>query len=559
AAFRTNEDTSKRLLEITKKARAEREAATQMSRRLRTILESEPECVKTVDADGRLLEMNPAGLVAVEADDLEAIRGAEVTDLIDEKYHDAFRQGLAEVFAGNTSRQRFEIIGLRGTRRWMDQVSAPIYDPDNPDKVIEMLAVTRDITDQVATHNELEAQKKKAEAASHAKTQFLANMSHEIRTPLNGVLGMAQALASKDLTDDQRQCVDAILDSGDTLKSVVDDVLDLSKIEAGVMETSPSASDLRECLSRVVRLWAAKASEKDVALTLEIDDEVPQFCRFDALRVRQCVTNLVSNALKFTERGSVTIRASVADAPEGAHPSLRQVRISVVDTGIGIDPEVQKKLFAPFTQADGSTSRRFGGTGLGLSITRALARLLGGDVTVSSTPGSGSTFTLTFITQPVECPADAASEPSDATSQPAARDLNGLKILLVDDNATNRLVIKAFLTEFEIEIVEAENGQEALDALDTAADFDLVLLDVHMPVMDGVVAIDRIRSCDRPYRDIAVIALTADAMEGDRERLLKIGMDGYVSKPIDRATLIAESRRVLAQPGRTSDSDRMAG
>ncbi len=397
----------------------------------------------------------------------------------------------------------------------------------------------------------LQGARSASEAANAAKSQFIANMSHEIRTPLNGVLGMAQALLGDELSKKQRECVDIILDSGHTLMSVVNDVLDLSKIEAGKLEVTPTPSPLRQSVQRLVTLWGARADERGVALRLDIDPMTPALLEFDEVRVRQCVSNLISNAIKFTEEGAVDV--AIACRPMGASMSDDVlVTICVSDTGIGIPPEVQERLFAAFEQADGSTSRLFGGTGLGLAITRSLARMMGGDVTVSSEVGQGSTFTLTFRAGRVEQAAEAPDpETLDATGKVV---LDGLTLLIVDDNQVNRMVTRALLKDFNIEILEAADGQQALDIIETGQRIDLVFLDMHMPVLDGPATLERLRNGPEAWRDLPVIALTADAMAGDRERYTALGMDGYVSKPIEGGALVAEATRVLTQRGAAAPS-----
>ncbi|MEQ9505852.1 MAG: ATP-binding protein [Hyphomonas sp.] len=397
--------------------------------------------------------------------------------------------------------------------------------------------ISFDITDYKRT----EEKAKETESASQAKSQFLAAMSHEIRTPLNGILGMAQSLASDaGMTPEQREKVDIVLDSGRTLVAIVDDVLDLSKIEAGKLEIHPVACDLRHMARRITRLFEPKAHEKGVKLLLEISDPLTSALAFDPVRVRQCLSNLVSNAVKFTAMGEVRVALQTQEEDGGWRVTVR-----VSDTGIGISAEALSRLFSEFSQADASTTRRYGGSGLGLAISRRIARMMGGDVTVESIPGKGSVFTLTFRAETATVPV-----PVQDTSEPASpsHSISGLRILLADDNRVNREVVKLFLAPHGALITEAENGREVLDALERSA-FDAVLLDIHMPVMDGTEALKRLRAGETPYRDIPVIALTADAMSGDRERFLKMGANGYVSKPIDQANLLSAIARLeVARP-----------
>ena len=388
-----------------------------------------------------------------------------------------------------------------------------------------------------STQDELRRAVVAAEASNEAKSSFLANMSHEIRTPLNGILGMAQVLQHEQLTAFQATSVHTILESGKTLMAVLNDVLDLSKIEAGKLSIEQADGNLRDTFTYIQRLFLERAQEKSIALNIEVDDSAPDEVKFDHIRVRQCVSNMVSNAIKFTDAGSVTI----AVACENVNESEYLIRVDVTDTGIGISEEAAAGLFSEFSQADASTTRKYGGTGLGLAITRKLARLMGGDATVASAPGVGSTFTFTFR---------AFASSSNAASGSARQKrkgigmLQGLKVLLVDDNATNRRVGRLLLAPTGVIVTEASNGKEALERLAKQL-FDLVLLDVHMPVMDGTEAIKRIRASDASWCNIPVIALTADAMSGDRDRLLSIGMTGYATKPIDQAALVEEIRRVM--------------
>ena len=401
------------------------------------------------------------------------------------------------------------------------------------------VAVGADVTALRDRERELKKARKQAEAANEAKSAFLANISHEIRTPLNGILGMAQLMASTDLTDEQRDQLETILDSGKTLMAILNDVLDLSKIEAGKFDISPIDNDLGHLLRRVEKLFAPRAAEKGVDLSLSIDGDMANFLRFDPVRVRQCISNLISNAIKFTEKGGVTISASTVPVGDDAF----EVRIAISDTGIGMSAETLDKLFAPFTQAETSTARRFGGTGLGLSISRKLARLMDGDVVAASEEGRGSTFTFTFRAalgrRVSEAPRNA-----DVDQTGGARWARGLSVLLVDDHALNRKVARLFLEPLGIEITEAENGADAIRELQTRP-FGLVLLDMHMPVMNGEETLRHIRNREAAFRDVPVIALTADSLGPDNARYNEMGADGYVGKPIDHRELIVEIGRVL--------------
>jgi signal transduction histidine kinase/AmiR/NasT family two-component response regulator len=415
-------------------------------------------------------------------------------------------------------------------------------------------AISVDVTELRKREKELEKARKAAETASVSKSAFLANMSHEIRTPLNGVLGMAQVLATTDLNDQQRDYIATIIESGKTLMALLNDVLDLSKIEAGKFDIICSETNLAHVMRRQLVLWKPRAEEKGLELTLAFDADLPAWASIDAVRVQQCVSNLLSNAIKFTQQGRVEAIVNAKPLPHGAH----MIEVIVRDTGAGMDADTLARLFKPFAQADESIQRSHGGTGLGLSITRRLAELMGGTASVTSELGRGSTFRFSFRASPAK---PRVGAPSMATSGPAdIRDMlkqSNLRVLLVDDHPINRQVAALFLRPFNMRIVEAVNGAEAIAALERET-FDIVLLDMHMPVMDGPAAIAKIRASGQPWANTPVIALTADAMSGDRERYLAMGMDGYLSKPLAERELLSEISRVRIR-GPETDNIAKAG
>ena len=444
---------------------------------------------------------------------------------------DAVKDGLTSGW-----KQELRIRIATGGYRWM-QLRAQVVEA-NAAHGRKLIGTVVDLTAWKTIEEELRAAKEAAEASSRAKSQFLANMSHEIRTPLNGVLGMAQALDTDDLAPSQKEKVAIILDSGKSLTALLNDVLDLTKIEAGKLEISAVPGDFLHTMKRTRQLFQAQAEDKGVDLFVRYDSNFPQRLAYDPVRVRQCVSNLLSNAIKFTAQGRVEVAIGAKALGGEAH----MVCVEISDTGIGMNEETIGRLFTVFTQADGATTRKFGGSGLGLAISRQLARMMGGDIIAESTEGKGSIFRLTFKAQE----AAAAAEPAPSQAKPAdtrLRSLRGTRVLLTDDNAINRQVIKLFLAPQGCDITEATNGKEALDKI-AAGEFDLVLLDVHMPVMDGKEAIARLRANPK-WASLPVIALTADAMSGDRERYLALGMTDYVSKPVDQRELVAKMNAAL--------------
>jgi len=380
-----------------------------------------------------------------------------------------------------------------------------------------------------------------AEAANEAKSAFLAMMSHELRTPMNGVLGMARALQRTELDNRQKGYVETILRSGDGLMAILNDVLDISKIEAGRMDLEVAAFDLHSLGEEAVQLWSEIATSKGLELTCEADPGLAPLVLGDETRVRQIVLNLISNALKFTASGSVTLRLRAAPAADGDGG----VEIVVADTGIGMSPEQVAILFRPYAQAEASTARKFGGTGLGLAICRKLASMMGGEIGVESQEGKGTSFRVWL-------PLPEAETAQDETAEPEA--LPTLRVLVADDNPINQAVARAVLEAAGVDVQCAPDGAQALEQLRLEA-FDLVLMDVHMPIMDGIEAVGRIRAGQAGRPDVPVVALTADAMPGEAERLKALGFDALQHKPVQPAALIGAIAQVLAErPAVTPDA-----
>lgn len=375
---------------------------------------------------------------------------------------------------------------------------------------------------------DLRKQTEEANQASEAKTRFLANMSHEIRTPLNGIVGMVDMMNSTSLSDTQKEYLQIIKYSSDNLLAVISDILDYSKIDAGTMKISEEPFDLSDECGKLMTMLRPAADKKKLSLHLDIQSNVPRVVKGDPLRIRQVLMNLVNNAIKFTEEGSIFLKVSVTDAEN----SESWIRFDVKDTGIGIPKDRQAELFEAFVQVDTSRTRRFGGTGLGLSICKEIVNLMGGEITVDSEPGFGSTFSVLL-------PLKIAALPQPTTTVHAPKgELKELSVLLAEDNLVNQTVVRLMLEQQNCRVVIAANGQEAVEVLREAS-FDLVLMDLQMPVLDGYGAMSQIKG-ERLHlngNETPVYALTANATIEEKEKTIAAGMHGFLTKPLQQEQL----------------------
>jgi PAS domain S-box-containing protein len=522
-------------------------------RLLANIIDTVPVRVFWKDLDLRYLGCNTAFARDAGRRDPREMVGGSDSEMAWADQADRYRADDLEVIRSGKGRIAYEEPQTRpdGSTIWLSTSKVPLRNQGH--EIIGVLGVYEDITDrkqaEMELHRhrahleelvdertgELACAKESAEAASIAKSQFLANMSHEVRTPMTAIIGMTELVLRTSLDARQRSYIDKAHGAATSLLRVLNDILDFSKIESGRLELEQVAFRLDEVLGNVANLVGQRAREKGLTLSFEKDEGVPNALVGDPLRLGQVLLNLCSNAVKFTHEGSVTVRV-MADGPR---PHALELRVAVSDTGIGIDQGVQACLFEGFTQADSSTSRKYGGSGLGLAISRGLVEQMGGTIRVESLPGLGSTFHFT-VRMGIDDPAVASVRQVDTgvliTVAEAARVMQGRHVLIAEDNAINRELLLELLADFGIRATVVMNGREAVAAA-VKGRFDAVLMDCQMPVMDGYEATRRLRS--RPEgRDMPIIAVTANVMVGDRQRALDAGMDDVVGKPFDSERML---------------------
>ena len=513
--------------EVTEEVRAQRMVA-ENEKNLRTILNAIPNPIFFKDTHGAYIACNRAfeGFIGIEEENLVGKTAYDIAPAaLAHIYHEADQELIR-----NPGHQQYEAQVRDAQGRYRDvlffksSVGAGVRGP------IGMVGVVVDITEHKQAMKDLRLAKEKAEAASRAKAEFLSVMSHEIRTPMNAVIGATHLLHAENPRPDQLDNLETLRFSAENLLVIINDILDYSKIEAGKVELEYRPVRLADLFQRVTRSLQPRAQAQGLDLRVEIDPALEQPLRLDSTRMSQVLLNLLNNGLKFTERGEVVLSAQRL----GEEGDLVRLRIAVRDTGIGIAPEDQQRVFETFTQANSATTRRYGGTGLGLTICKHLVALHGGQLQVESTPGLGSTFF--FDLQLETAPAPEPEHLPEASSAEALPSLTGASILVVEDNLINQKIVSRFLTKWGMEVQLAHHGREGVEAV-ASGDFALILMDLQMPEMDGYEAAAHIRAMSPPKCHTPIIALTASAMLDVVDEVMAAGMDDFVTKPFDPAIL----------------------
>lgn len=536
-------------MDITAQKRAEEELAHERNL-LRTLIDTIPDLIYVKDSEGRLLVVNralAALLGAASPDDLRV--KAEFEGYAEPLARSLGADDAAVMNSGEALINREESpLDFRATINWVLTTKVPLRDVCG--NIMGLMSVSRDISSRKRAEKEIENARDAAEKANRAKSEFLANMSHEIRTPLNGIMGMTELALETALDAEQREYLEAVKLSAESLLRVINDILDFSKIEAGKLELSPIDFDLRSQLQETVRLMAVPAKLKGLRLECDVKGDVPRVIHGDPTRLRQIVVNLLGNAVKFTHEGEVALEVS----REAQDESGLTLHFVVRDTGIGIPSAKQRAVFEAFAQADGSTTRRYGGTGLGLTISQRLVQMMGGRIWVESEEGHGSRFHFTARFLPLIAggrnaePEFAAAAPGPPGPGPSGPEHghSGAHILLAEDNGVSRVFVARLLEKRGYSIVVATSGREALEAF-SKYPFDLILMDVQMPGMDGLEATGAIRELEKNSGGhVPIVALTAHALKSSWDRCQAAGMDGFISKPVQVSEIFETIEGFLA-------------
>jgi PAS domain S-box-containing protein len=502
--------------------------------RYRAFMNNIPAIAVIKDSKGRIIYINEPMSKTFKVK-LEEVQGKTVNDRIPEEMAKTIRLHDREVLFTKRPHQYEEILPSPdgNLHHWLS-IRFPLEGPEG-ELLVGMVGI--DITDRKEAETALQAAKAMAETANRAKSEFLANMSHEIRTPLNGVVGMTELALGTDLTSEQQEYLETVKLSADSLLTVINDILDFSKIEAGKIDFEMIDFDLRETMEMTMKTLAFRANEKGLELLCDISPDVPEGIQGDSTRLRQVVLNLVGNAIKFTDAGEVALKVLLTQSEGGD----RLLHFTVSDTGIGIPPEKQKSIFEPFSQADTSTTRKYGGTGLGLSISIRLVGMMAGKMWVESEPGCGTKFHFTLPLVP-------AAEPIETGSGARSDLLPGVKVLIVDDNSANRRILEGMLKKWGMVATSVGSGAEAIVALLAAStageQFRLIICDLLMPGMDGFEFVERVRQ--KPELSTAkIMLLTSAGRRGDAGRCEELGISAYATKPVRRSELLEVISKLL--------------
>jgi PAS domain S-box-containing protein len=524
-------------LEVNERMRAE-ETLSEERKILRVLIDNVPDFMYVKDLECRFLVANLSVARQMGAKTPEELLGKNDFDFYPREVATTFYEDEQRVIRSGQAEVNREEAGLdsQGNASQIMTTQVPLRDKNG--RVTGLVGIGRDITHLKKVQEEMQNAREAAEAASRAKSEFLANMSHEIRTPMNGVMGMTDLALETDLTQEQREYLETVKMSGDSLLTVINDILDFSKIEAGKIDLEALDFDLRDSLESTLKTLAVRADEKGLELLCEVAPEVPEVVRGDSSRLRQIVVNLVGNAIKFTDSGEIAVKVQV-EARDGTECVCR---FTVADTGVGIPEDKRELIFKPFSQADTSTTRKYGGTGLGLTISTRLVEMMGGKIWVESEVGRGSQFHFT-----VRLEAADAKEIKLGTIAPPEL-LRGVKVLVVDDNRTNRRILEGMLLRWHMKPIAVDCAAAALTQLSAALGagepYPLILTDMHMPEMDGFALIEQIRQ--RPELSAATIMmLTSAGHRGDAARCQELGVAAYLLKPIRQSELREAVARVL--------------
>ena len=533
---RVTERTQRLQEEVNERGRAEN-ALSEERRILRSLIDNVPDFMYVKDSQSRFVVANSSMARSMGVSSPEQLLKRTDFDFYPHEIAERYLRDEQNVMRSQQAllNREEECVNGKGERISLLTTKVPLLDEHGV--AIGIAGIGRDITKRREAEIEMLRARQAAEAASRAKSEFLANMSHEIRTPLNGILGMTELALDTELTAEQRDYLQTVKLSSDALLTVINDILDFSKIEAGKIDLELMDFNLRDCLESTLKTLAVRADEKRLELLCEIAPQVPEVVGGDSSRLRQIVTNLIGNAIKFTEKGEVSLKVQ----PEGAAGETRMLHFVVSDTGIGVPPDKQKLIFDPFAQADSSTTRRYGGTGLGLTITARLVAMMGGTIWVESQVGRGSQFhfTVQFKT------AHTRAHPSTIIPREVLR---GVRVLIVDDNETNRHILDRMLKRWEMKVTCVVSGLAALTELaanwESTDPYRLVITDIHMPEMDGFTLVEQIRR--RPgLSSVIIMMLTSARYGGDSERYRGLGVAAFLSKPVRQSELRAAIESVV--------------